>query len=246
MPLWTDAYLADTRHLSTLEHGAYLLLLMEAWRRPGCSLPDDDNLLARLAGLKAEEWATIKPVVMAFWTLDRRSGTWRQKRQRLEHDYVSKRSKSQRDKAVKRWQATKKGDAAAMPNACRSDAPTPITKREESDDSSPLVTSTANAVDDGCAVDDALEALWGRGVEWLVSKGTPERQARSFVGRCLKDARDAGLVPSAVRDAFNAARAAKTDDPIPYITRILHPEPTHRFDVGELVREAAEALKWTK
>ena len=51
LALWTDAYLADTRHLSTLEHGAYLLLMMEAWRRPHCDLPDDDRVLARLAGL---------------------------------------------------------------------------------------------------------------------------------------------------------------------------------------------------
>ena len=56
LPLFTDAYLADTRHLTTEEHGAYLLLMMEAWRRPECSLPDDDRLLARLCGLSIERW----------------------------------------------------------------------------------------------------------------------------------------------------------------------------------------------
>jgi hypothetical protein len=37
LPLWTDAYLGDTRHLSQSEHGAYLLLLITAWRTPNCS-----------------------------------------------------------------------------------------------------------------------------------------------------------------------------------------------------------------
>jgi len=125
LPLWTDAYLADTRHLSTLEHGAYLLLLMEAWRRPHCDLPDDDKLLARLAGLGADEWAAIAPVVMDLWTRDGRRKTWTQKRLKKERDYVGLKSQSQRDKAAKRWQKTEIDDATALPNACRTDAPTP-------------------------------------------------------------------------------------------------------------------------
>ena len=47
LPLWTDAYLGDTTHLTTIEHGAYMLLLMVSWRSPDCRLPDDDAMLAR-------------------------------------------------------------------------------------------------------------------------------------------------------------------------------------------------------
>lgn len=125
MPLWTDAYLADTRHLTTLEHGAYLLLLMEAWRRPDCSLPDDDKMLARLSGCTAEEWATIKDAVLDFWHRDGRSKTITQKRLKKEREYVLNRSKSQRDKIVKRWNKTKKDDTAVLPKAYRNDTPTP-------------------------------------------------------------------------------------------------------------------------
>ena len=122
LPLWTDAYLADTRHLSTEEHGAYLLLLMEAWRRPSCSLPDDDRMLARLTGLSEAEWARIKPVVMDFWTFDGRSKTWVQKRLQLERVKSADRRKVAKEKAAKRWKGRKKSDAGAMPQQCTEDA----------------------------------------------------------------------------------------------------------------------------
>lgn len=125
MPLFTDAYLADTRHLTTEEHGAYLLLLMEAWRRPKCDLPDDDRLLSRLTGLPIDRWQEIKPIVMAFWKRDGRSATFRQKRLSAERIYVADKTKMQRDRAAKRWNKTKKDDAAALPDGCQSDAPTP-------------------------------------------------------------------------------------------------------------------------
>lgn len=125
LPLFTDAYLADTRHLSTEEHGAYLLLLFEAWRRPECCLPDNDALLARLAGLSAERWAQIKTTVMALWERDGRKKTWSQKRLLKERAYVAQKSASQRDKAVKRWNGDKKTDATALHLQCPEDAPTP-------------------------------------------------------------------------------------------------------------------------
>src|SRR5690606_29918363 len=107
LPLWTDAYLADTRHLSTVEHGAYLLLLMEAWRRPSCSLPDDDRLLARLAGLSDDEWLKIKGIVLDFWQYDGRRKEWRQLRLVKERDFLVNQSASQRDRAVSGWNKRK-------------------------------------------------------------------------------------------------------------------------------------------
>jgi uncharacterized protein YdaU (DUF1376 family) len=138
--LWTDKYLADTRHLTTLEHGAYLLLIMEAWRRPHCDLPDDDALLARMAGLSAKQWADVRPVIMAFWNLDKRRKSWRQKKLTSERDYVQKKRRSQQDKASKRWKDAKNGDATAQPRQSRGNAPTPtptptLIEEEESKDS---------------------------------------------------------------------------------------------------------------
>lgn len=125
LTLWTDSYLADTRHLSTEEHGAYLLLLMEAWRRPGCDLPDDDAELARMSGLPLDRWVEIKPRILAFWKLDKRSRKLTQKRLNVERRYMMDRRAMQRDKAAKRWKKTENDDAAAKPRQCRGNAPTP-------------------------------------------------------------------------------------------------------------------------
>jgi uncharacterized protein YdaU (DUF1376 family) len=71
LPLFTDAYMADTRHLTTAQHGAYLLLLMTAWRMPDCKLPDDDKLLARWAGLDLRNWVKMRPyIIEQFWATD--------------------------------------------------------------------------------------------------------------------------------------------------------------------------------
>lgn len=73
-PLWTDAYLGDTTHLTTIEHGAFLLLLFAAWRTPTYDLPDDDKLLARYCRLTPSQWARIRPTIMGYWKL--KDGRW--------------------------------------------------------------------------------------------------------------------------------------------------------------------------
>lgn len=68
LPIFTDAYMADTRHLTTAQHGAYLLLLMTAWRMHDCRLPDDDRLLARWAGMDYRNWLKTRPhIIDQFW-----------------------------------------------------------------------------------------------------------------------------------------------------------------------------------
>lgn len=70
LPLFTDAYLADTRHLTTVQHGAYLLMLMTAWRSGGCCLLNDDGYLARITGLDKRTWLANKVALLSFWHLN--------------------------------------------------------------------------------------------------------------------------------------------------------------------------------
>ncbi|MCJ9428668.1 YdaU family protein [Kordiimonas marina] len=126
LPLFTDAYLADTRHLTAEEHGAYLLLLMCAWRTRGCRLRDDDRTLARLVGVTAARWRKLRPVLMDFFTTE--GGYWQQKKLCAVYEGVQERvtrnrengAKGGRAKAAKLADDKRKGSGAtsgAMPDA---------------------------------------------------------------------------------------------------------------------------------
>jgi uncharacterized protein YdaU (DUF1376 family) len=65
MPIYIGDYLADTGHLSTTQHGAYLLLLMHYWRKR--ELPDDDKQLAAIAKLPLRIWLDSKDTIQAFF-----------------------------------------------------------------------------------------------------------------------------------------------------------------------------------
>jgi uncharacterized protein YdaU (DUF1376 family) len=67
MMFYPGDYLRDTGHLSTEEHGAYLLLLWHAWTQSGV-LPADDEMLRRITRLAPKTWARSRGVVLAFFT----------------------------------------------------------------------------------------------------------------------------------------------------------------------------------
>jgi uncharacterized protein YdaU (DUF1376 family) len=73
MPLDVAAYLADTGHLSTEEHGAYILLILHYWQHK--SLPPGDKLLAQTARLSPKKWARVKTVLQPLFLDD-----WKHKR----------------------------------------------------------------------------------------------------------------------------------------------------------------------
>lgn len=108
MPLYIADYLADTSRLSTLEHGAYLLLIMDYWRNG--SLPDDDRKLARIARLSAPEWAAIRDDLAELF-----QPGWRHKRIDAEMERSAAKSDAARNSAAKRWGS--KPDAKADANA---------------------------------------------------------------------------------------------------------------------------------
>jgi uncharacterized protein YdaU (DUF1376 family) len=121
MPLWTDAYLSDTGHLSFEEHGVYMMLLMTIWRSPNCRIPNEMNWIQRrLRASQTEMEMVVEPIIKEFFDT---TGNWIfQKRLKQEYDFVSARSKTQSDRAKLRWQKEKE---VCQRNATPGNAPTP-------------------------------------------------------------------------------------------------------------------------
>lgn len=103
MPLDVGSYAADTLHLTTLQHGAYLLLLMHYWKSG--PLPDDDSQLASIAKMDPKAWRSIRGVIRKFFTAV--DGALRQKRADIERDKTTRisdeRSTAGRNGAEARW-----------------------------------------------------------------------------------------------------------------------------------------------
>ena len=73
MPIWWGDYLRDTRDLTTLQHGAYLLLIGHYWQHGG--LPADETRLAAIAGVTPQKWRGIRAPIAAKFSPD-----WKHKR----------------------------------------------------------------------------------------------------------------------------------------------------------------------
>jgi uncharacterized protein YdaU (DUF1376 family) len=79
MPIYWRDYLGDTADFTTLEHGAYLLLIAHYWING--SLPDDDARLARIAKVSRQQWVFIRGHIAEKFTEH-----WRHSR--IEHEFA--------------------------------------------------------------------------------------------------------------------------------------------------------------
>jgi len=177
LPLWTDAYLADTADLDACEHGCYLVLLMIAWRRPDCSLPNDLEWMRRSLNaycggrMHGNRFNSIVPKLLSrFFTLDG-EGKWQQKRLRKERDFVLNFSRSQREKVEKRWAKVRENkelaDTMVIPPGI-TPTPTPTPNKEER----PPNGGPKNAAPRGAR----LSQEWVLPLEdedWAVARGMP-------------------------------------------------------------------------
>ena len=111
-PLYPADFVSDgdVEAMSTLEIGAYFLLVCKAWaENPPASIPADDRILARWTRLSDKEWRDCKGAVLRAWKL-KKDKRYHQKRLREEYDKFlnARKNKSISGKkgAKNRWRKT--------------------------------------------------------------------------------------------------------------------------------------------
>jgi uncharacterized protein YdaU (DUF1376 family) len=104
-------YLGDTSHLSTLEHGAYLLLIFAYYQRKG-PLIDANAQLMHITRTTSAEWDECKGTVLEFF--ERRDGMLYHNRIDKELQRIVEISKKRKIAAGKKWSNS---NASAYANA---------------------------------------------------------------------------------------------------------------------------------
>jgi uncharacterized protein YdaU (DUF1376 family) len=242
IPYFGDAYMADTRHLTLEEHGAYHLLLLIAWRSPNCALPDDDKRIAQMLGITGKKWASLRPSVISFWSLTENG--WEQKRLTKERRWVEEKSRKNKSAAEARWEDkslkdNEADDANALPDGqpnadANGDAPPP-----------PPTVSEANA--SGAKPPDPLKDLFDLGISILVGGGQTEKQARSLVGKWRKEHGE-----EKVLTILLACKTKSISNPVEWITKSLSGGSgyvsasgyQYRGSEDEILRKAEARADW--
>lgn len=221
MPLYVGDYLADTAHLNAAESGVYLHLLMHYWLNEG--LPDDDNLLARIARMPLNQWRKTRPLIEPFF-----SAGWKHKRVEFELTEAARISAAGRTGG--------KASAEARRQRSSNDRSTIISEslNDSTNDSSTIrqalhspsqskKDSGAYAPDADGPASDARTALFRDGLARMERlTGRPAQSCRPILGRWLRDANDDALRVGRLLEDAELNRVA---DPVAWITRALKPKP---------------------
>jgi uncharacterized protein YdaU (DUF1376 family) len=126
LPLWTDAWVADTKHLNRCERGTYHDLLVLMWRTPGCRVPNDLDWLGKRLGMTPDEVSKeLVPLLTEFCIS---SGNYlTQKRLSAEYLYVQTKTRRRSDAAKLRWDKKNRPYNADAPTP--TPTPTPLRGR---------------------------------------------------------------------------------------------------------------------
>lgn len=129
MPFYVADYLADTGHLTALEHGAYMLMILHYWQNGG--LPENERLIARVARLTPAEWAESRDVLAALFV-----DGWRHKRIDAELTKADEIVEKRRSSANARHQGSKSNAHAVQVDSTCSDAGVPTFNQEPTSETS--------------------------------------------------------------------------------------------------------------
>ncbi|MGE4321943.1 MAG: YdaU family protein [Sphingobium sp.] len=129
MPFYIGDYLGDTQRLTTEQHGAYFLLILDYWRNGPA--PDDDAVLMQITKLDKAGWKRCRPALSRLFQIG--DDEWRHKRIEKELTKAKANAERRSEKASKAAQA-RWGDAPSnapsMPQAMLGECPPPSPSSE--------------------------------------------------------------------------------------------------------------------
>lgn len=173
MPLFVADYLADTADLSTAQHGAYMLLIMNYWQRGG-PLPNDNARLAKITGLSTRNWLQMRSRIEEFFE----SGTefWNHARIDRELSRVadkSLKSKKAAQASVERrfGERSADGEADVEPTEADTDKEVPEDKSSGGE----------------LQILDAEAVMWRHGRLYLQSQGIAATRIGTLLGQWKRD-----------------------------------------------------------
>lgn len=221
-------YVANTLHLTTRQHGGYVLLICAAWSGKG-ALPGTDAALASIAKLSTREWREDGAALKAFLT--RRGDEWIHERVEFEwndaQSLIAAKSKAGKEGARRRWEGRAKAKWIADPSQThgQTDAPLPLPLPEGSE-------ANASGAD---APLDPVKLVFDAGVRILTATGgLKEPAARSLIGMWRKKNGD-----DAVLAAIGSCQRSNVSEPVSWITAHFAAEGKE----GRRDREIQEAIK---
>lgn len=223
MPFYIGDYLGDTQRLTTEQHGAYLLLILDYWRNGPA--PDDDAVLQQITKLDKAGWKRCRLAMSRMFQIG--DGEWKHKRIDKElanaKDNASRRSEKASKAAQARWGDSQKdaaSNARSMPQAMLGECPPPSPSSEanaspRASDVSDLMldlirTAGITPPDPGRNFDKHQSALIT--VEgWIAAGADPALIRETLTQRCANlrtSPRSLAFFDKPVREAIEARKSA--------------------------------------
>ena len=214
MPLYIGDFTADTMHLSAIETGIYIRLIMHCWQHG--SIPRDDQKLALIAHCSSKQWNRHREVVLGFFRESQHSTLMvqgRVSRERLIFDQKRNKFKANAQKiGTPRARASQSQSQSHSSEPPKSFNPDPVGSELN-------LTRGISAAD--AAQECPRDILFNQGLRILIAiTGKTPDSARRLIGHWLKMAKDEAV---RVVAAIKHAEVNRVADPVAWINRALHP-----------------------
>jgi uncharacterized protein YdaU (DUF1376 family) len=218
-------YARDTAHLSMVEHGAYTLLLDRYYATEEGIPADQAHRLARARS--ADERDAVDVVLGEFFKLV--DGLWIHNRVEEEIEKAAVRISAARENGRKGGRPRKEetqqkpnGFSLGYENVTQTKPSEKLTKLQTPDTTNNSSDSSNRATAE-VVTEKPVDPIWHTGMNFLVRKGIPEKQARSFLGKLRSMTGD-------IRTAALLAEAEESDvaEPVPWLSKAAAQSPKAR------------------